>query len=148
MVAVAGNMVAVAVHMVAVAGNMVAVAGNMVAVAVHMVAVAVHMLAVAVNMLAVVMNIAAEASGVEGMFVAGFVEDNFVACPGTGNHDTRVEECTYKTVLRRVVVEVGGTVDHIRVQIREPEVQHQEVDTQAKNGALLERKRKPDSVYY
>jgi len=127
---------------------MLVVAGNMVAVAVDMVAVAVNVVAVAVNVVAVVVDIAAEASGVEGMLVAGFVEDNLVAYPGTGDHDTGFEERTYKVVLRRVAVEVGGTVDHIRVQIREPEAHHQEVDTQAEDRALLERKRRPDSGYY
>lgn len=48
--------------------------------------------------------------------VAGVVEDNPVALPGVGYRDTGVEQRTQDHIERRdierVVVDVGGTVDH------------------------------------
>jgi len=94
-----------------------------------------------VNIVAVAgigVNVAAVASGGEGVFgVAGFVVDSPVACPGAGNRDTGFEEHT-QYYVEWIVVDVGGTFDHIGV--RDPEVHHQEA-----NNTVLEREGRPDS---
>jgi len=85
-----------------------------------------------VNIVAVAsieVNIAAVASGVEvKLGIAGFVGDNPVARPGTGNHDTGFEERT----RHYIVVNAGGTFDHIG--IRDPEVHHQEAKGRPDSG--------------
>jgi len=85
--------------------------------------------AVAVAVASIEVNIAAVACGVEvKLGIAGFVGDNPVARPGTRNHDTGFEQ----QHVEWVVVNVGGTFDHIG--IRDPEVHHQEAKGRPDSG--------------
>jgi len=85
--------------------------------------------AVAVAVASIEVNIAAVACGVEvKLGIAGFVGDNPVARPGTRNHDTGFEQ----QHVEWVVVNVGGTFDHIG--IRDPKVHHQEAKGRPDSG--------------
>ena len=92
-------------------------------------------------------NPVAGSSPEQKLAVAGFVEDNPAACPGAGHHDTGLEWCTQHHIERervdigRVVVDVGGTLEHTR--IADPEVQQQEPHNQADDRLVLEQERRP-----